>query len=91
MVNDVCNGRGHLFFPNMEHRENIEYEEKLDIFFIPIFVTESYPLRRSRGTFDLFISPHYSRLFTAPRQQPVQHFNNLSKCQVLIKERKINQ
>ena len=31
-----------IFFPNMEHRENIEYEEKLGLFFIPIFVTDFF-------------------------------------------------
>ena len=77
MVNDVCNGRGHLF-PKHGNWENIEYEEKLGLFFIPIFVTESYPLRKYRGTFDLFISPHYSRLFTSPVNSL---FSILTTCQ----------
>ena len=61
-------------------------EEKLGLFLIPIFVTESYPPRRSRG--HLICSLALTTAFYSTRHQPVQHFNNLSKCQVLIKERK---
>ena len=48
MENDVCNGRGYLF-PKHGKWENIEYEEKLGLFLIPIFVTESYPPKSHRG------------------------------------------
>ena len=48
MENDVCNGRGYLF-PKHGKWENIEYEEKLGLFLIPIFVTDSYPLKSHRG------------------------------------------
>lgn len=66
-----------------------KFDEKLGLFLIPIFVTESYPLRRSGG--HLICSLALTTAFYSSRHQPVQHFNNLSKCQVLIKERKINQ
>ena len=61
MVNDVCNGRGHLF-PNMETGKIWRKIGSIPHSHICDWVISS---EKIWGTFDLFISPHYNFL-----QQP---------------------